>query len=192
MDIRKLSQRTWNVKTKKESVLINPSQEDLEKDKGESRIVIQSLLEVERPVKVGESQVLLMGPGEYEIGGVQILGINSSQGSTIYMIESEGVKVVWVGELKEDLNEKKLERIENTDVLMAPLKLGGNGGSKLILDWAKKLGANYLIPHGFENKEDEELKKLLDAVDMEGVAENKSLKVSKETLPEGMEVVVLI
>jgi len=60
----------------------------------------------------------------------------------------------------------------------------------MIVSLAKKWGANYLIPVGYIEK-DNNLVKFLDEVDAEGQEEIDFLKVEKENLPDGMEVVVL-
>ena len=57
-----------------------------------------------------------------------------------------------------------------------------------MVDLAKKWGANYLIPINYN---DDELKKFLSETDNEGTESTEGLKVDKDSLPDGLEVVVL-
>ena len=60
--------------------------------------------------------------------------------------------------------------------------------AKMLMEWSKKWGANYLIPVGYS---EEELKKFLDSVDEEGLEPIESLKTTRDELPDGLEIVVL-
>lgn len=79
---------------------------------------------------VSGSPVLIDGPGEYEIKEVFIQGISSFHDSslgkerglnTIYVIESEGLRVCHLGDLgQKDLASDQLEKIGEVDILMIP------------------------------------------------------------------------
>ena len=60
---------------------------------------------------------------------------------------------------------------------------------KETIDLAKKWGANYVMPVGYEDEID--LKKFLDGADAEGQEPLESLKINVDDLPEGTEVVIL-
>jgi DNA ligase (NAD+) len=83
----------------------------------------------------------------------------------------------------QEINEKKKEKLEEADVLIISL-------SEYSAEIAKKSAANYVIPVDYENNE-KELKLFLDVFDNESLEKVESLKVDKENLPEGMEVVLL-
>lgn len=79
---------------------------------------------------VGAVKKIVDGPGEYEIGGISIIGIASyhdaSKGAdrganTIYSIEVEGLRVVHLGDLGHTLEETKIKEIGQTDILMIPV-----------------------------------------------------------------------
>ena len=135
-------------------------------------------------------KVILRGPGEYEIGGVEVQGINGGNGDTIYVFTIDGVTVGAFGELKEALSDKRQEKISSLDAMLISIKKNETISDKLILDWAKKWGANYLIPVGFDEP-NEDLIRFLDKADQEGNEGIDFLKIEKDELPEGMEVVVL-
>ncbi|MFA5828260.1 MAG: MBL fold metallo-hydrolase [Candidatus Shapirobacteria bacterium] len=133
-------------------------------------------------------KVILRGPGEYEVGGVEVLGVGAGSGDTVYVINVDGVTIGILGEISEVLTDKKIERINAVDVLMA--SVGGEKvvGGKIVLSWAKKWGANYLIPVGGQ-ADTGEMKKFMDEVDREDLQPVESLKVDSESLPEGLEIV---
>ena len=185
MEIKLLDKYSALIKGKKESVLINPGSDLLEKDKN-SRIVVFTNNSVNISNFLGE-KIVVAGAGEYEIGGVEIWGSDVDGNNTIYDIKVDGVSIMVLGQLQEVLSDKKIERIEGIDVLMAPMVIGDKVSFKLVRDWAKKWGVNYLIPVG----DKENLKGFLDEADEEGIEAIESLKVDKENLPDGLELKLL-
>jgi L-ascorbate metabolism protein UlaG (beta-lactamase superfamily) len=98
-------------------------------------------------------------PGEYSVGGVNIIGIQSyhdnTQGkekglNTIFIIDSEDIKLCHLGDLGTDLDEKQLEKIGTVNVLFVPI------GGKYTLDYKKaietikKIEPNIVIPIHFK------------------------------------------
>ena len=187
MEIRCIDGKTVLLKGKKESVLINPTKEVVGGNKGQSRIIVITSKKRDSLNLIEGDRVILRGPGEYEIGGIEILGISAGGGETVYVINVDGVIVGVLGDVTEVLSDKKIERINAVDVLLAPVGEGIVGG-KTVLSWAKKWGVNYLLPV-VDSTENEEMKKFLDEVDREDLQPIESLKVEKENLPEGLEVV---
>ena len=139
--------------------------------------------------KTNDNQVLIAGPGEYEVGGVEINGYSAGQTTTVYVVAVDGVSLGILGEPAEELSEKKIERIDALDVLFIPLTKESLPKLKAYLGLAKKWGANYLIPVAYESEV--ELKMFLDQTDSEGQVPVDGLKVNRDELPEGVEVVVL-
>ena len=67
-------------------------------------------------------------PGEYEVKSVSISGIgdgdpstSSGQANTIYTIEMDGIKMTYLGFLKKEPSNEKLEKIGNPDIVFAPV-----------------------------------------------------------------------
>jgi phage FluMu protein gp41 len=179
MEIKYMGDNGVYIKGKKENVWINPTQNDFSSKNEVARICI--FTEKERNfVKLGQEadKVVICGPGEYEVGGVEISGINS-----MYSLTIDGVKVITVGKIEGEINDRKKEKLEEADVLL--LEMSANS-----VEIAKKSAANYLVPVAYENEE-KELKIFLDAFDREGLEKVDSLKVDKDSLPEGVEVVLL-
>lgn len=69
------------------------------------------------------------GPGEYEIKGINILGIadfsppvgGSGQANTIYNIEIDNIKITHLGFLNKDLDDEKMALINEPDIVLAPI-----------------------------------------------------------------------
>lgn len=79
-------------------------------------------------------------PGEYSVKGINVIGLPSfhdnKEGAerglnTIFILETEDLKICHLGDLGCDLNEKQLEEMDGVDVLMIPV------GGKVTID-AKK------------------------------------------------------
>ncbi len=74
---------------------------------------------------------VITGPGEYEVKGVNITGIetyhDTAKGrerglNTIYVIEVEGIRILHMGDFGEDkMREETLEVVGDVDILMIPV-----------------------------------------------------------------------
>lgn len=188
MEIKYLGEKTIFLKGKKESVLIDPNESVFSDTKYKSRVILYTN-EKERQADLIDDRVLINGPGEYEIGGIEINGINGEDGNTVYKVTVDGFKLVIVGELEQELSEKRRERIDDVDILLISSKVLVSFGYKVVKDWAKKWGVNYLVPISDDK---EMLKKFLDETDNEGLEAVESLKLDKiDDLPDGLEVKLL-
>jgi len=100
-------------------------------------------------------------PGEYSTFGVNIIGINSFHDNksgeergknTIFILESEEIRICHLGDLGSDLTEKQLEEINGVNILMIPI--GGKytiDGEKAV-DIIKKIEPNIIIPMHYKIK----------------------------------------
>ncbi len=79
---------------------------------------------------VKDVKKVIAGPGEYEINGVSVIGIQSFHDdkkgklrgkNTIYVIEMDGLRIVHLGDLGHKLSERIIEQIGNIDILMIPV-----------------------------------------------------------------------
>lgn len=192
MEIRQLSTNSILLKGKDESVLINPSDGLWKKDKKGPRLIIAP---GENAAKIGtvENRVVVYGPGNYEVGGIEVTGFRATGQGGIFIIRVDGASIAYVTSLAENLSDKKLERVDNetggVEVLIVSMGVEDKVENKEKLRWAKTWGANYVIPIGYEDNNN--LNQFLDEADSEGKEPQPSLKVDVNDLPEGMEVVVL-
>lgn len=141
-------------------------------------------------------------PGEYEIKGAEIIGIDSfhdeSQGTerghnTIFVYEIDGIHICHLGDLGTGLLSEQLEKINGVDILLTPVggvyTIDAKKATKVISDIEPKI----VIPMHFKAGKMTELDSLDKFVSEIGKTPKNldRLKVQKKELPEEMEVVVL-
>lgn len=141
--------------------------------------------------KSGEKTMIIRGPGEYEVQGCFIYGwpvAGEGVGQTLYLIEAEGIKIVYLGLLhKEKLTEEQLEKLEEADILMVPVGGGESLNSAQAATLVNDLEPRIVIPMyyqlpGLKLKLEgvEKFKKELGAKS----EEVDKLKISKKELPQ--------
>lgn len=187
MEIKRLIGESLFIKSKNETVVVDPMEKDFKKFTG--RVVIFTDKKKDFLGFVSD-KVVIVGAGEYEVGGVEIVGINGMNGEVVYVLNVDGVKVGVLGMLSQPLSEKKVEKIPEMDILLVGVGNKEKVSHKLIWEWAKGWGANYVVPFGVNNKS-EEMKNFLDVADREDVEEKEFIKCDKADLPEGTELVLL-
>ncbi len=178
MEIKRIENKNIVLVGKKETVLIDP------KEWNDERIVL--FTQSGKQQLYNGKSVVINGPGEYEVGGVEVEGIRAGE-TTTYVLGVDRVRIGVIGKIAQGLTEKKIDRISELDVLI--FDLGMEVAVKEIIKLAKKWGVNYLLP--VTNGNEDKLKKFLDEVDQEGLEKVASFKVDRDELPDGMEVVLL-
>lgn len=109
-----------------------------------------------------ENPVVIDAPGEYSVKGINVTGIDSfhddKEGAergrnTIFILDTEDIRICHLGDLGADLTIKQLEKIGDVDILMIPV------GGKYTIDYkvavaiAKKLSPSIIIPIHYKMKE---------------------------------------
>ena len=147
---------------------------------------------------------VVKGPGEYEISGVLILGVNSyhdavkgqSRGkNTIYLFEIDGVTICHLGDIGHVIDDKSLEEIGKVDILMLPVGGVTTITAAMAAETIRKIEPKIVLPMHYQTSGS---KLELDPVDAflkemaQPVTEPKpKLNVNKNNLPLTMQVVVL-
>ena len=94
-------------------------------------------------------------PGEYSVKGVSITGVASFHDeekgaerglNTIYILESEELKVCHLGDLGDELKEEQLEKISGVDILMVPIGGKYTLDAKKAITLIKKIEPAIIIP----------------------------------------------
>jgi len=146
------------------------------------------------------------GPGEYEIMGVSIIGIptfhDNSKGAkrgknTIYIIESENIRVVHLGDLGHNLKDKVIEGIGDVNVLMIPVGGTYTIGPKDAVSIVKNFEPQYVIPmHYYDPKLDKKtfgkLEKVETFLKEVGLSTEKTNKLSIKALDMGEDQKVVV
>ncbi|EKE11510.1 MAG: Zn-dependent hydrolase [uncultured bacterium] len=91
-------------------------------------------------------------PGEYSIKGLSVVGMSSSHSedakepNTIFIIESEDMRICHLGDLESDLSEKQLSEVDGIDILMIPIGGKYTIDAKKAIEIIKKLEPKVVIP----------------------------------------------
>lgn len=154
------------------------------------------------------SAFVVGGPGEYKIKNVDILGIKtfhdqlegSQRGkNTVYEIRLEGVSFVHLGDLGHKLSDETAELLGGVDVLFVPV--GGvytvdpHEALEIIAQLEPKIVLPMHYASGTNNNDHEAnllpLENFLKEIGKEETVQVEKLLVTREKLPEEMQVVVL-
>jgi L-ascorbate metabolism protein UlaG (beta-lactamase superfamily) len=139
--------------------------------------------------------VLVDGPGEYEVGGISIIGVRGG-GITTYCIKMDGITLLDLGPLRKTLTDSEFERYPNIDILFVPVGGRGSINGKDAVAMVTKLEPKVVIPIYFQTSEKEKLpldgaETFLREMGREGVKPQTKLSLTREKLPAELEVVWL-
>jgi L-ascorbate metabolism protein UlaG (beta-lactamase superfamily) len=139
----------------------------------------------------------IVGPGEYELGGVFITGVamkpekgKEGHPCTVYAFNFDGMSVVHLGSLSFVPSQQQIELLETVDVLLVPI----SGSDELTASQAQEvismIEPSVVVPmsHG---KGKDAINKFLKEMGLAGAKGVESLKLSKRDLPEDTTVMVL-
>jgi len=99
--------------------------------------------------------VVIETPGEYAVKGINVVGLDSfhdneegeTRGrSTIYILESEELKICHLGDLGCDLTGKQLEEIDGVDILFVPIGGTSTIDAKKAAELVRKIEPAIIIP----------------------------------------------
>jgi L-ascorbate metabolism protein UlaG (beta-lactamase superfamily) len=161
MEIWYLGFGSFRIKTQKDIIITDPYLVDL----GPKMPSLEAnLVTISRPDSLHNHYAVIKGqpfvisaPGEYEISGINILGIPSyyenepakRSDNTIYLIHDEGIKIAHLGQLNHPLAKTSLDQIDSPDILFLPLALEENSQGlevKYASQLARQIEAKIIIP----------------------------------------------
>lgn len=162
MHIQFLGLSSFKFTTKDAVVITDPYGKDsgLAQPRGNADIVI--LAEKENPLYSGFSSLsgepfMIDSPGEYDVKGVTVTGTPLKQSNgyvTIYLIESEDIKILNLTHIKEfNIKEDELEDLGEIDVLIIPV------GGESVIDASRaakivnQIEAKVVIPSHYADKD---------------------------------------
>ena len=147
---------------------------------------------------------VIQGPGEYEIGGVLILGIptfhDSSSGAergknTVYLMEIDEVSVLHCGDLGHMLNAAAIEEIGNVNVLLVPVGNKTTIGATTAAELVRRLEPKVVIPMHYHVKTFdapfEPVDRFLNEVGVKEITPQPKLTTTRARLPLTTQVVLL-
>jgi L-ascorbate metabolism protein UlaG (beta-lactamase superfamily) len=151
----------------------------------------------------GKSHVLT-GPGEYEIGGVFITGVQTNGYSkrtsdeprnTLYVFDYNGVTVAHLGDLRRVPSQTEIEALGTMHVALVPVGGGGGLSASKAAEVVSLLEPGIVIPMHYGTPASllklAPLSKFLKEMGLAKVDQQDMLKITQATVPEETRVVVL-
>src|SRR5512142_1874992 len=153
----------------------------------------------------GTSHVI-RGPGEFEIGGVFIAGVQTNgSGSgkkakeqvrnTLYVFDYEGLTVAHLGDLKQVPTQAEIEALGTVNVALVPVGGGQGLNAAKAAEVISLLEPNIVIPMHYSTPDAklslEALNKFMKEMGLAKQEPQPSLKLTRGSLPEETHVVVL-
>jgi len=151
----------------------------------------------------GEPKII-DSPGEYEVRGVFITGIatfhdrkkGASRGrNTVFLFDFEGLTVCHLGDLGHVPTRSQVEALSDIDVLLIPVGSGSTINAAQAAEVISLLEPRLVIPMHYKTKvlkvKLDPVSKFLKEMGLSKLATQESLKVTKSTLPEETQVLLL-
>src|ERR1700690_3439181 len=152
----------------------------------------------------GPSHVI-SGPGEFEIGGVFITGVQTDGGAskkskdqvrnTLYVFDYDGLTVAHLGDLQQVPPQTEIEALGTVNVALVPVGGGGGLNAAKAAEVISLLEPNIVIPMHYATSDVkvslESLNKFIKEMGLSKPETQPSIKVTRSSLPEETHVVVL-
>ncbi|MBC8249292.1 MAG: MBL fold metallo-hydrolase [Anaerolineales bacterium] len=151
----------------------------------------------------GEPKIIV-GPGEYEVCGVFITGIptfhdrkkGASRGrNTVFLFDFEGLTVCHLGDLGHVPTQSQVEALSDIDVLLVPVGAVSTINAAQAAEVISLLEPRLVIPMHYKTKvlnvKLDHVSKFLKEMGLSNLATQESLKVTKSSLPEETQVLLL-
>jgi L-ascorbate metabolism protein UlaG (beta-lactamase superfamily) len=145
---------------------------------------------------------VVSGPGEYEVGGVFITGIQTGgqKGpdeirNTLYVFDFNSLTVAHLGDLNRAPTQAEMEAMGQVNIVLLPIGGGNSFNAARAAEVVSLLEPNIVIPMHYATPECriplDGLSKFLKEMGINEVEKHSSLKVSEIALPEETKVIVL-
>jgi len=151
----------------------------------------------------GHSRVIT-GPGEFEIGGVFITGVQTNKKSksstkelrnTLYVFDYDGVTVAHLGDVQRVPSQTEIENLGGVNVVLVPVGGGSGLNAAKAAEIVSLLEPGFVIPMHYEvpesNLQLDPLNRFIKEMGVGTVEPIPSLKVTRSTVPSEARVVVL-
>lgn len=150
------------------------------------------------------SSHIIDGPGEFEIGGVFITGVQTDGSSkkaadkprnTLYVFDYMGINVAHLGDLRSVPTQAEIEALGTVHVALVPVGGGEGLNAAKAAEVVSLLEPNIVIPMHYQTPavkmQLDRLDKFLKEMGLHEAETLPTLKVSKSSLPDETRVVVL-
>jgi L-ascorbate metabolism protein UlaG (beta-lactamase superfamily) len=148
---------------------------------------------------------IIYGPGEYEIGGVFISGLQTTRKNkksetpivnTMYVIEYDGINIFHAGDMQQTPTQREVESLGPVHIALVPVGGAGTLNAAKASDVISLFEPNIVIPMHYQTPDSkielDPIAKFLKEMGLSHIETQASYKVSSaSTLPEETQVVVL-
>jgi L-ascorbate metabolism protein UlaG (beta-lactamase superfamily) len=146
------------------------------------------------------------GPGEFEIGGVFITGVQmEGTGSkkkkdnlprnTLYVFDYDGITVAHLGDLQQVPSQAEIETLGTVNVALVPVGGGGSLNAAKAAEVVSLFEPNIVIPMHYATPDSrislDSLNKFIKEMGLSKPTSQPSLKITRSGLPDETRVVVL-
>lgn len=97
-------------------------------------------------ITIVESEKVIDGPGEYEIKGVSIIGVDAKE-TTIYRIDIDGLTLLHLGNLEKKLTDNQIKEIGEVDIAFIPVNSELENNTRAV-------SPSIIIPSNYEGQDD--------------------------------------
>lgn len=97
-------------------------------------------------ITISESEKVINAPGEYEIKGVSIIGVDAKE-TTLYRIDLDGLTLFYAGNLEKKLTEGQLKEIGEVDIAFIP-------ANSEFVNITQAVGPTVVIPSNYEGQDE--------------------------------------
>ena len=208
MEITWLGYSCFRLKGKNITVITDPYPPGLgyNLDKPSARIVTVSHSHPNHSYTqaIGGDPKVISRPGEYEIGGVLIIGVatfhDAESGSrlgknNVFVIEIDDINICHLGDLGHPLTTRQVEEIGNIDILLVPVGAGSTINASQAAGIVRNLEPRIVIPMHFKTPElkveMETAEKFLKEMGITSLTPQAKLNVTKSSLPESTQIILL-
>ncbi len=153
---------------------------------------------------IGGQPHVVAGPGEYEVGGVLVIGIatfhDRERGeklgkNTVYVMEVDEVLVCHLGDLGHTLTAEQIEEIDNVDVLLLPVGGVSTINAAMAAEVVRQLEPKVVVPMHYKTPalgwELEPVERFLKEIGAAQITPQPKLILSKSNLPASSQVFLL-
>jgi len=144
------------------------------------------------------------GPGEFEIAGVFITGVQTDSNgkksvekprNTLYVFDYAGLTVAHLGDLRQVPTQAEVEALGTVNVALVPVGGGGGLNAAKAAEVISLLEPNIVIPMHYAHEacklELDSLEKFLKEMGLTTHETVPSIKITRSSLPEETKVIVL-
>ncbi len=149
-------------------------------------------------------QHIINGPGEYEIGGVFITGVQTNgtnkkttdePRNTLYVFDFNGVTIAHLGDIRRVPSQTEIEALGNVHIALVPVGGGGSLSAAKAAEIVSLLEPSIVIPMHYQLPKCQlklaPLNKFLKEMGVGDVEQQDSLKITQTSIPEETKIIVL-